>query len=231
MSPRVVGPEVRAMFGSIAGRYDVANSFLSMGIHKWWRRVLASHWRDLPRDRPVLDLCSGTGDVLFDLEKHFDSALGADFCLPMLQRGRERRPSSHFLQADALQLPFQSASFQLVTVSFGIRNVESLERGLSEIYRVLEPEGRVLILEFGQPKNVLWRALFNWYSQYVMPLLGGVLTGNRAAYEYLPETSRLFPCGGDFVTILQRAGFGDVHYSSLSGGIAYLYRAKRPGKV
>jgi demethylmenaquinone methyltransferase/2-methoxy-6-polyprenyl-1,4-benzoquinol methylase len=229
---QVVGKEVQEMFGSIAERYDVANSCLSLGIHKWWRRRLSGAWKRLSVagrvvSGPVLDLCSGTGDVLFELEKTFPHCIGADFCLPMLEQGKKRKESSLFLQADALQLPFSDETFSLITVSFGVRNLEKLDVGLQEMFRVLKPGGHLLVMEFGQPRNRVWRALFSLYSFQIMPLLGGLLTGNRAAYEYLPRTSRKFPCGEDFMTRLKAAGFSSCTAQSLSGGVAYIYHGQK----
>jgi demethylmenaquinone methyltransferase/2-methoxy-6-polyprenyl-1,4-benzoquinol methylase len=220
---RVVGSEVRAMFGSIAKRYDLANTFLSLGIHKWWRRKLKKLWGKEDRG-PVLDLCTGTGDVLSDLKGSFQTSIGADFCLPMLVKGQDRYGHTTLLQADAQHLPFPENVFHVVTVSFGIRNVESLARGLSEIHRVLVPGGVVLILEFGQPANPMWRAVFQWYSTWILPVLGALITGNRAAYEYLPATSRTFPCREHFLNELTEAGYEKGEYYSLTGGIAYIYR-------
>lgn len=224
---QVVGKEVQEMFGSIAERYDMANSFLSLGIHKWWRRRLSSAWRRLTVPGPVLDLCSGTGDVLFELEKTFPHCVGADFCLPMLAQGKKRKESSIFLQADALQLPFPDETFSLITVSFGVRNLEKLEVGLQEMFRVLKSGGHLLVMEFGQPRNRVWRALFSLYSFQIMPLLGGLLTGNRAAYEYLPRTSQKFPCGEAFIAQLKAAGFSSCTARSLSGGVAYIYYGQK----
>lgn len=227
MKIQVVGQDVQDMFGSIATRYDVANSCLSLGIHKWWRKKLAKQWRQFPVDGPVLDLCSGTGDVLFELENSFPMCIGADFCLPMLEQGKKRRSRSLFLQADAQCLPFSDETFALLTVSFGVRNIENLQLGLQEMYRVLKPGGHLLIMEFGQPKNKIWNALFSFYSFQVMPLLGGLLTGNRAAYEYLPRTSRHFPCEAEFVAELERAHFQRCSSQSLTGGVAYIYHGQK----
>ncbi|MGA1190656.1 MAG: ubiquinone/menaquinone biosynthesis methyltransferase [Bdellovibrionota bacterium] len=224
---QVVGKEVQEMFGSIAERYDIANSCLSLGIHKWWRRQLSRAWRRLSVSGPILDLCSGTGDILFELEKTFPHCIGADFCLPMLEQGKKRKESSTFLQADALKLPFLDETFALITVSFGVRNLEKLELGLQEMFRVLKPGGHLLVMEFGQPRNRAWRALFSLYSFQIMPFLGGLLTGNRAAYEYLPRTSQKFPCGKAFIDQLKVAGFSSCTAQSLSGGVAYIYYGQK----
>ena len=216
--------QVREMFGSIAPRYDLANSFLSLGIHKLWRIRLKKHFRGAEQE-PVLDVCTGTGDVLVDLERSFNHCIGVDFCFPMMVHGKKRRSSSLFVQGDALSLPFPDDSFGLITVSFGVRNLESVETGLRELRRILKPGGKLLILEFGQPTNFAWRQVFDFYSAFILPTVGGLLTGNRAAYEYLPKTSKEFPCADDFKKVIAACDFRDIAWESLTGGIAYLYSA------
>ncbi len=226
-SPRVVGTEVRRMFGAIAERYDLTNTVLSFGIHHLWKYRVA---RRVPQGAaPVLDLCTGTGDLLPLLEARADGVVGGDFCLPMLECGRVRgRSSAPLVQCDALNLPFADATFAAVTVAFGVRNLEDLRRGLAEIHRVMLPGGKLVILEFGQPTWAPFRAVYNWYSKVFMPWIGGCLTGNRAAYTYLPETAKSFPCGGDFEAILREVGFEATRCDGLSGGIAYIYEGCRP---
>jgi demethylmenaquinone methyltransferase/2-methoxy-6-polyprenyl-1,4-benzoquinol methylase len=225
-TPRVVGSEVQRMFGSIAARYDLTNSVLSLGIHHLWKHLVV---RRVPRGAgPVLDLCTGTGDLLPLLERRTTGVVGGDFCLPMLERGRERgRSDAPLVQCDALNLPFPDRTFTAVTVAFGVRNLEDVRRGLKEIRRVLTPGGKLVILEFGQPTWAPFRAVYNWYSRVLMPWIGGLLTGNRSAYTYLPETAKAFPSGGDFEVILREAGFSATRYDPLSGGIAYIYEGTR----
>jgi demethylmenaquinone methyltransferase/2-methoxy-6-polyprenyl-1,4-benzoquinol methylase len=233
MQYSVIGSEVKDMFGSIAGRYDLTNTVLSFGIHHYWRYRLT---RLLParKDALVLDLCTGTGDLIAPLANRFGSVIGADFCLPMLESGRgklARKGQGHapLVQSDALNLPFKEASFDIVTVAFGVRNFENLERGLKEIRRTIKPGGHLLVLEFGQPTGVVWGSLFRFYSRVVMPFVGGLLTGNREAYSYLPRTASQFPCGDDFGAILTRCGFTPRRAPALTGGIAYAYLAERQG--
>lgn len=225
-TPRVVAHEVQAMFGSIAPRYDLTNSVLSMGIHHLWKRLVV---RRVPRGvGPVLDLCTGTGDLLPLLEKRTHGVVGGDFCLPMLECGRARgRSKAPLVQCDALNLPFADETFAALTVAFGVRNLEDVRRGLSEMRRVLRPGGRLVILEFGQPGWAPFRWIYTWYSAVLMPWIGGVLTGNKGAYTYLPRTAKSFPCGADFEAILREVGFEVTRYDSLSGGIAFLYEATR----
>lgn len=229
---RVVASEVQAMFGSIARRYDLANSVLSLGIHHSWRRKLV---RLLPERRGglVLDLCSGTGDLIPLLEARFGTVIGGDFCYPMLHSGRAKFAAAgktipRFIQSDALQLPFPDRSFDIVSVAFGVRNFENTRAGLKEILRVLKPDGRLLVLEFGQPRSPVFGALYRFYSRFVMPLIGGVLTGNRQAYTYLPQTAAAFPCGVEFARLLEEVGFVAPVYRPLTLGIAFAYSAARP---
>jgi demethylmenaquinone methyltransferase/2-methoxy-6-polyprenyl-1,4-benzoquinol methylase len=219
------------MFGSIAHRYDLTNSVLSLGIHHLWRRTLV---RMLPEKSSgqVLDLCSGTGDLIPLLERRFGKAVGGDFCFPMMQNGRKKFASQNaviprFVQCDALSLPFPDASFDIISVAFGVRNLENLRRGLLEMRRVLKPGGHALILEFGQPRGIFFAPLFRFYSDWLMPLIGGFLTGNRRAYSYLPQTSKDFPCGAAFEKILGETGYSKVKAKTLTGGIAYAYCAER----
>ena len=232
MARAVVANEVQQMFGSIAARYDLTNTVLSFGMDSWWR------WRfvRLPKRESlrVLDLCTGTADLIEPLRKRFGFAIGVDFCFPMLAAGKSKVASTEdktapLLQGDALKLPFSDKSFDLVTVAFGVRNFENLDAGLLEARRVLSDGGSLAILEFGQPSNGLWGKSFEVYSRYVMPAIGSFITGNRDAYEYLPETSRAFPCGERFNGILQTHGFTPQRTVALSGGIAYMYLAKKSG--
>lgn len=217
------------MFASIASRYDLTNSVLSLGIHHVWRRALVGL---LPRsrDKLALDLCTGTGDLLPLLSRRFGRAIGADFCLPMLQAGRgklTRYGAPPLLQADALALPFKECSVDVITVAFGVRNLERVVDGLREMRRVLKPGGHLLVLEFGQPKSALFGALYRWYSRALMPRIGGLLTGNRDAYTYLPSTAKNFPCGAAFEALLEEAGLAPERTRPLTGGIAWAYRAAK----
>jgi demethylmenaquinone methyltransferase/2-methoxy-6-polyprenyl-1,4-benzoquinol methylase len=229
MNQLVVGTEVKKMFGSIAGRYDRANTVLSLGVHHWWRWLL---FRTLPKKSlgRALDLCTGTGDLIPGLSLRYGEVVGVDFCAPMLIEGQAKwrnLKNVSVLQGNGLQMPFKDQSFDLITVAFGVRNFEKLELGLSEMLRLLKPGGEVRILEFGQPQGFIWGKLFIFYSDIIMPLIGGFLTGNQAAYRYLPKTSRLFPCRKDFQEILKKVGFDSSFYQSLTGGIAYIYGAKK----
>lgn len=226
--PSKASHEVRAMFSSIAHRYDLTNSVLSCGMHYLWRRELI---RQTPHSHRILDLCTGTADLVGPLSKRTEVIVGADFCLPMLKAGGEKREKANsirggLIQGDALSLPFASSSFDVVTVAFGIRNFENLDAGLSEIRRILKDKGTLLVLEFGQPSGWLWSKLYRFYSTFCIPRIGGLLTGNRRAYSYLPETSAQFPCKEELAQRMEKHGLACSFIKPLSGGIAYLYRAE-----
>lgn len=222
---------VRSMFGAIAARYDVTNSVLSFGIHHYWKHLVAGLLE--PGAKRVLDLCTGTGDLLPRLSVRYGKLfggqiVGGDFCYPMLAQAKRRFGERFALvQADALNLPFSQNRYDLVTVAFGVRNFENLESGLTEIHRVLSPGGHIAILEFGQPEGMLFGPLYRWYSRALMPLIGGVLTGNIEAYRYLPHTAAEFLCGAEFERVLERCKFTPVKTKRLTLGIAYIYLASK----
>jgi demethylmenaquinone methyltransferase/2-methoxy-6-polyprenyl-1,4-benzoquinol methylase len=231
MQYTAVSTEVRTMFGSIAQRYDLTNSVLSLGIHHAWRRALIN-LLPVSTNHSVLDLCTGTGNLLPLLQKRFGPVVGADFCMPMLIAGKNRFAGSGkevfpVAQADGLSLPFAENTFDIVTVAFGVRNFEKVEVGLGEIRRVLKTGGHLLVLEFGQPKIPVWAQFYQFYSKHIMPLIGGLLTGNRHAYTYLPQTAKNFPCGDAFKALLERCGYSTIKAKSLTGGIAYVYDGQK----
>jgi demethylmenaquinone methyltransferase/2-methoxy-6-polyprenyl-1,4-benzoquinol methylase len=219
------------MFGRVARRYDLLNHLFSASLDRVWRRRLA---RDLglPAGSRVLDLCSGTGDQSMALERRGYRVAAADFCLPMLALARPKfdaakgaRPSA--LQADALALPFPAGRFDGATVSFGLRNVADLDAALAELGRVLRPGGELGILEFTMPTAAPVRGLYLFYFRYLLPALGGWISGDRAAYSYLPESVLGFPQREGFLARLEAAGFEVARYRSLSFGVLALYRARR----
>lgn len=221
---------VRGMFASIAPRYDMGNTVLSMGIHHLWRRRLIQMIPDSEKARCILDMCTGTGDLLPLIQRRFpgDRVLGADFCFPMLEEAHKKCAveQTPILQADALQLPFADNSLDIITVAFGVRNFESTEAGLKELHRVLLPGGTLLVLEFGQPEG-LFGHVYRWYSRVIMPVIGGLVTGNRDAYQYLPETAARFPAEESFCKLLTQTGFARSEFSRLTMGIACIYRGSK----
>jgi len=217
---------VRGMFGRVAHRYDLANHLLSFNIDRHWRSHTVRRVRYV-LERPgarVLDLCCGTGDLTLALGAPQRNAivLGSDFCHPMLLRAREKGLASVF-EADALQLPIPDAALDLVTVAFGFRNLANYSAGLAEMRRVLRPGGVAAILEFSQPPNAAFRAVYNFYSRRILPLIGGALSGSRDAYTYLPDSVRKFPSAAELADGMRAAGFSQVTFEHLTGGIVALH--------
>jgi len=220
---------VRGMFGRVAHRYDLANHLLSFNIDRYWRAHTVRRTREVlhrPEAR-VLDLCCGTGDLVLALAKQGRPVLGSDFCHPMLvaahgKIARRRAPAVLF-ESDALTLPLRDASLDLLTVAFGFRNLANYESGLTEMRRVLRPGGMAAILEFSQPPNAAFAALYNLYARRILPWIGGLISGSRDAYSYLPESVRKFPAAPELAAMMHRAGFADVSFEYLTGGIVALH--------
>jgi demethylmenaquinone methyltransferase/2-methoxy-6-polyprenyl-1,4-benzoquinol methylase len=214
------------MFGRVAHRYDLVNHLLSMNIDRLWRARTVECVREISR-RPgarVLDLCCGTGDLLVALEKDREAAvLGSDFCHPMLLGAAGKTKGSPLFEADAMQLPLASDSFDVITIAFGFRNLANYEEGLRELRRVLRPGGILAILEFSQPPNAAFAAMYNWYSRKVLPVIGGMISGSRDAYAYLPESVRRFPGPEELSAMMARAGFAGVRFERMTGGIVALH--------
>jgi demethylmenaquinone methyltransferase/2-methoxy-6-polyprenyl-1,4-benzoquinol methylase len=229
---------VRGMFGRIAPRYDLANHLLSFNIDRRWRTHTVNRVRHI-LERPgarVLDICCGTGDLVLALEKRSGGSsaaavLGSDFCHPMLiaagQKIARRRANATLFESDALRLPLADASLDLLTVAFGFRNLANYAGGLREIYRVLRPGGMAAILEFSQPPNAVFAAVYNFYSRRLLPGIGGLLTGSRDAYTYLPESVRKFPTAPELAEDMRRAGFKAVKFERLTGGVVALHLGQR----
>jgi len=227
---------VRRMFGEIAGRYDFLNHFLSLGIDRYWR------WKTVRRvppqgNEPLLDLCTGTGDLALAYARRAGSetqVVGADFCHPMLVIAEEKRqkagakngsaPHVTFVEADAQRLPFADNHFQIVTVAFGLRNVTDTDLGLREMARVCRPGGRVAVLEFSSPSLQPFKALYGWYFRHVLPRIGQALARNRHdAYNYLPSSVGEFPSGEALAERMRAAGLSRVQFWPLTLGVATLY--------
>ena len=224
------GPDpnkIQAMFASISSRYDRANTVLSGGIHHLWRKRAVRRSGAKEGDR-VLDCATGTGDLAIAFRKAVGASgrvVGTDFVPEMLQHARVKAPGIEFEVADVTRLPYETAAFDISSISFGIRNVGDPGKGISELARVVKPGGRVIVLEFGQPSNRLFGALYDFYRRHVLPRIGGIVTGEKDAYEYLERSAGRFPCGDDFVALMrQSADFASIDFVTLSFGIAYLYR-------
>ncbi|HWB11334.1 MAG TPA: bifunctional demethylmenaquinone methyltransferase/2-methoxy-6-polyprenyl-1,4-benzoquinol methylase UbiE [Pirellulales bacterium] len=223
---------VRQMFGEIAGRYDLLNHLLSLNVDRYWR------WRTVRRvppggDGPILDLCTGTGDLALAYYRASEGQakiVGADFCHPMLVRGRAKGETAGcnghltFVEADAQRLPFPDDFFSIVCVAFGLRNVTDTDRGLREMARVCRPGGKVAVLEFSLPTWKPARSVYLWYFRRVLPRIGQALARNRHdAYSYLPASVGEFPCGEMLAGRMREAGLAEVTFWPLTFGVATLY--------
>ena len=220
---------VREMFAKISPRYDLLNHLLSANIDlRWRRRVVRKLKPLLTKDARVLDVGCGTGDLSIELfEKTAAQVTGIDFCRPMLTLAQAKAPRLAFIEGDALRLPFADASFEGLTIGFALRNLASVEDGLGELLRVLKPNGVVAILEFSQPVGGLFRSLVGFYNRRLLPRIGGLLSGSRGAYEYLPDSISKFPNQETLAGMMRAAGFEDVRFENLSGGIAALHTGRR----
>lgn len=227
---------VREMFARIAGRYDLLNHLLSGNTDKRWRRLVAKRLHpslDSP-DARALDVACGTGDLSLALVAATRARVtGLDFCRPMLELAARKALDGRgercvFIEGDALSLPFADATFDAVTISFGLRNLASVEGGLKELLRVLKPRGRACILEFSSPVVPGFRALFQFYFKFVLPRIGGAVSGSMSAYEYLPASVERFPDQKSLARMMRDAGFEEVEYQNLTGGIAALHLGTRP---
>jgi demethylmenaquinone methyltransferase/2-methoxy-6-polyprenyl-1,4-benzoquinol methylase len=227
------GPDpnrIRSMFASISTRYDRANTVMSAGVHHLWRQKAVRYSGAKAGDR-VLDCATGTGDLAIAFRRvvgDTGSVVGTDFVPEMLAVARVKAPGITFEVADVTKLPFDDASFDLASISFGIRNVNDPRKGIAEMARCVRSGGRVIVLEFGQPRGRVFGAVYDWYRRHILPRLGGIVTGEQDAYEYLERSAGRFPCGDDFATLMRESGdFANVEYVPLTFGIAYLYRGTR----
>lgn len=223
---------VRGMFGRIAPRYDLLNHLLSLGIDRYWRRRAVARLAPLLLpDSRVLDLCCGTGDLLLSLEARRRSPVfGSDFSHPMLVRAaaklRRRRMRSQLFESDALALPVAAGSLDLIAIAFGFRNLANYRQGLAEFRRALKPGGTLAVLEFSQPRNPAFAALYRFYSSRILPRVGGWISGSSDAYAYLPESVGRFPAPEQLAEEMRAAAFEQVRFERMSGGIVALHIAR-----
>jgi demethylmenaquinone methyltransferase/2-methoxy-6-polyprenyl-1,4-benzoquinol methylase len=217
------------MFAKISPRYDLLNHLLSGNIDKRWRRNVVAKLRPLlSADAQVLDVACGTGDLSIALFENIRVRVtGIDFCRPMLERAARKQPQIEFVEGDALRLPFGDAVFDAVTIAFGLRNLSSVEEGLSELRRVLKPNGWAAILEFSRPVVPGFRSLAAAYCTRLLPRIGGLISGSRSAYEYLPDSVSRFPDQKTLSAMMTAAGFADVEFENLTGGVAALHTGRR----
>jgi len=223
---------IQAMFGRIAPRYDMLNHLLSLGLDFYWRRQMARMVGAGPGMR-ILDVATGTGDSTLALLKRGAAVVSSDFTIPMLAIGLEKFKRCDkadlvlgSVGADAQYLPFRDSSFDAVTICYGIRNVERRGQAYAEFLRVLKPGGRLVILEFSRPKWGWLRWLYGAYSRYFLVKLGGWLSGDKSAYTYLPESIKSFPTQKELALEMEDAGFTDIAWRNLSGGIVALHTGK-----
>lgn len=226
---------VREMFATIAARYDLLNHLLSGNIDKRWRRLVAKTLFEIlsNREARILDVACGTGDLSLTLRNSGQARIvGIDFCRPMLDIAAAKAIRSGaplpFIEGDALELPFGDGSFEATTIAFGLRNLASVEAGFKELLRVLKPGGRVVVLEFSKPKAPVLRSFFKIYFTKILPLFGGLISGSKSAYQYLPDSVSRFPDQGQLASMMKDAGFEDVSFQNLTGGIAALHIGRRP---
>ena len=221
--------KVRSLFGDVASKYDVMNDAMSMGIHRIWKDAMMD-WLAPRAEQKLLDVAGGTGDISFRFLKRAGSghATVLDLTEPMLVEGRKRAEAAQmadsldWIVGDAMALPFEDNSFDVYTISFGIRNVTRPQEALNEAFRVLRPGGRLMVLEFSQIPNDLMQKIYDLYSFNIIPQLGQVIAGDRDSYQYLVESIRNFPDQETFLGMVKTAGFDNAKYRNLSMGIACL---------
>jgi demethylmenaquinone methyltransferase / 2-methoxy-6-polyprenyl-1,4-benzoquinol methylase len=221
---------VHGVFTRVASRYDVMNDLMSGGMHRLWKDAMMDWLAPRPGQR-LLDVAGGTGDVAFRFLKRSPDATATvlDMTESMLVAGRQRADADkmadrlNWVVGDAMALPFAAGSFDVYTISFGIRNVTRIEDALAEAYRVLRPGGRLMVLEFSQIPNAGLQWVYDRYSFNVIPVMGQVVAGDRDSYQYLVESIRKFPDQDRFVEMIRKAGFGQVRYRNLTMGVAALH--------
>lgn len=224
--------QVEQMFDNISPKYDLLNRLFSLGIDQAWRRKVIRLVGNEPVDH-LLDVATGTADLAILAARKSKRVTGVDISEGMLQHGRvkvkEKGLSDRIVlqKADSIALPFAEATFDVVTVAFGVRNFEQLEKGIVEMRRVLKPNGRLFILEFSKPHRTPFRQLFRFYFHRVMPFVGRMVSKDRSAYTYLPKSVDAFPEGTDFVRLLAGTGLREAKAEPLTGGVATLYTARK----
>mgnify|MGYP000128151048 FL=1 len=220
--------QVAEMFDNIAPKYDFLNHFFSLGIDIQWRKKVRKmvHQKKV---ETILDLATGTGDLAIALHKPGVSIKGVDISAGMLEVGREKIKAKGLdkditlIQGDAEDIPFPDNHFDVITVSFGARNFENLEKGLKDMLRTLKPDGRIFILEFSQPTKIPFKQFYHFYFRYIMPGIGKLVSKDNAAYTYLPESVKAFPFGDEFLGIMEKCGYKDATCKPLTMGIASIY--------
>ncbi|MDY2941426.1 MAG: class I SAM-dependent methyltransferase [Varibaculum sp.] len=221
--PRIVSQ----MFDLVAERYDVTNDVLTAFQQRGWRRAAATALNAGPDDS-VLDIAGGTGSSAIHYIERGAHVTAADFSPGMLAKGRERHPELEFVYADAMNLPFDDASFSATTISFGLRNISDPRRALAEMYRVTKPGGRVLVVEFSTPPNRLVRGVYLWFLRSVLPILATVTSSDKPAYEYLTDSIVDWPNQNELGRMISEAGFVNVRYRNLTLGVVAMHLGFKP---
>lgn len=229
--------QVSKMFDNIAGKYDFLNHFLSLNMDKTWRRKMIAELNTL-QPKSVLDVATGTGDVAINTIKQLKindlKIKGVDISAEMLNVGRAKITKEGLSEkiqlelGDSEQLPFEGNKFDAVTVAFGVRNFENLERGLQEMHRVLRGGGKLVVLEFSKPTSFPFRQLYNFYFKNILPIIGKLTSKDNRAYTYLYESVQAFPDGDNFLTVLNKIGFKDTQCKPLTLGICSIYVGYKP---
>lgn len=221
--------EVAEMFNNISGKYDFLNHFLSLGIDKIWRKKAVKMLKEIQPKR-ILDIATGTGDFAIEsLKLNPEKIVGVDISAGMLEKGREKmvkRKVDHIISmqlGDSEDLPFEDNHFDALTVGFGVRNFQNLEKGLAEMLRVVRPGGKLIILEFSHPKKFPVKQYYKFHSKYIIPFFGRTISKDSNAYTYLPESVAAFPEGKNFEDILVKLGYKNVQSKLVGGGIATIY--------
>jgi demethylmenaquinone methyltransferase / 2-methoxy-6-polyprenyl-1,4-benzoquinol methylase len=225
--------QVAQMFNNISHRYDFLNHFLSLGIDVLWRKKAVKMLRAL-KPKLILDVATGTGDFAIEaLDLNPEKVIGVDISDGMLDMGRAKLKKRklderiELFNADSENLPFEENKFDAIIVAFGVRNFENLEKGLAEMFRVLRPGGRVVILEFSKPAGFPFKQIYNFYFKFILPKIGRVVSSDKAAYTYLPESVDAFPEGNKFTGILEKIGYKQATCKPLTFGISSIYTAEK----
>lgn len=228
-SDRSKKEEVAEMFNNISKRYDFLNHFLSLGIDKLWRKKAVKQLKEINPER-ILDIATGTGDfAISSLRLKPKEVIGVDISEGMLNVGKEKMKRKGYAKVikmhlgDSEELQFADNSFDAITVGFGVRNFQNLEKGLADMLRVLRPEGKAVVLEFSKPRRFPVKQLFGFYSQVIIPFFGKRISKDKRAYAYLPESVAAFPEGNEFLEIMKNVGYKKVKAIPVSGGIATIY--------
>ena len=225
--------QVASMFNNISKRYDLLNHLLSLGIDIYWRKQAVKILKK-SQPRKILDVATGTGDFAIEaLACNPAKITGVDIAESMLEIGRKKilkqglQEKIELLYGDSEKLPFQENNFDAVIVSYGVRNFENLEKGLNEMYRVLKPGGSVVIVEFSKPSGFPFKQLYNFYFHYILPFIGRLISKDKSAYKYLPESVNAFPDGNRFLEYLNKTGFKNTKWIAQTFGISSIYTGKK----